>query len=73
MISNEITSPWIIIYDDVRQIAEMYSGYEMRHFDLTYSAINKGTASELMILSDIDSCPSQKLLDDSGIRINLRT
>lgn len=72
VISNEIASPWIITYDDVNQIAEMYAGYEMRHFDLTYSAANKGTASELMIFSDIGGCPSQKQLDDNRIKINLR-
>lgn len=71
-ITNEITSPWIITYDDVDQIAEMYSSYEMRHFDLTYSAANKGTASELMIFSNIESCPTQRQLDDNKIKINLR-
>ena len=30
----------------------------MRRFDLTYSAANKGTASELMIFSDIEFCPT---------------
>lgn len=73
VITREITSPWIITYDDVTPIAEMYSGYEMRHFDLTYSAANKGTASELMIFSDIRSCPTQEQLNDSKIKINLRT
>lgn len=73
VITNEITSPWIITYDDVSQIAEMYSGYEMRRFDLTYSAANKGTASELMFFSDIVSCPTQWQLENSRIKINLRT
>lgn len=72
VITNEIASPWIITYDDVSQIAKMYSDYEMRHFDLTYSAANKGTASELMIFSDIASCPTQRQLDDNRIKINLR-
>ena len=72
VITQEITAPWIITYDDVRQPAEMYRGYEMRQFDLTYSAANKGTASELMIFSDIKSCPTQKQLSDNKIRINVR-
>lgn len=50
----------------------MYSDYEIRRFDLTYSAANKGIASELMIFSDIESCPTQKQLDDNRIKINLR-
>lgn len=72
VISESIKSPWIITYDDVCEIAKMYSAYEMRHFDLTYSAANKGTASELMFFSDIEFCPSQKQLDDNKIKINLR-
>lgn len=72
VITNEITSPWIITYDDVSQIAEMYSDYEIRHFDLTYSAANKGIASELMFFSDIACCPTKRQLDDNGIKINFR-
>lgn len=72
VITNEITSHWIITYDDVSQIAEMYSDYEIRHFDLTYSAANKGIASELMFFSDIACCPTKRQLDDNGIKINFR-
>lgn len=72
IITQEVAAPWIITYDDVGQIAEMYRDYEMRRFDLTYSAANKGTASELMIFSDIRSCPTPKQLTDNRIRINLR-
>ena len=72
VITQEVAAPWIITYDDVSQIAEMYRDYETRRFDLTYSAANKGTASELMIFSDIRSCPTQKQLTDNRIRINLR-
>ena len=72
VIAKEVTSPWIITYDDVGQIAEMYCDYETRRFDLTYSVANKGIASELMIFSDIKCCPTQKQLTDNRIRINLR-
>lgn len=72
VITQEVTAPWIITYDDVGQIAEMYRDYEIRRFDLTYSAANKGTASELMIFSDMRSCPTPKQLADNIIRINLR-
>ncbi len=72
VIVHEINVPWIITYDDVEKIAELYAGFEMRRFDLTYSAANKGTASELMIFSDIYSCPTQKQLTDNKITINLR-
>lgn len=72
VITQEVVAPWIITYDDVSQISEMYRDYETRRFDLTYSAANKGTASELMIFSDIRSCPTPKQLTDHQIRINLR-
>ena len=72
IISQEITTPWIMTYDDVDEIAQIYADFEMRRFDLTYSAANKGTASELMIFSDIRSCPSPNQLQDHKITINLR-
>ena len=72
VIAQEIAAPWIITYDDVEEIASLYADVAMRRFDLTYSAANKGTASELMIFSDIHSCPTQKQLDDNKITINLR-
>lgn len=72
VIVNEINAPWITTYDDVEEIAGLYKGFAMRRFDLTYSAANKGTASELMIFSDIGSCPTAKQLFDNKIKINLR-
>ena len=72
VITKEIAMPWIITYDDVERIAEMYVNHTMRHFDLTYSAANKGRASELMIFSDMVSCPTQEQLDDNRIKINFR-
>lgn len=72
IISQRVDSPWLITYDDVPEIAEIYSGYEVRRFDLTYSAANKGTASELMIFSDVICCPTQGQLQENKIKINLR-
>ena len=72
VIVQEIDAPWIITYDDVDEIANLYRDYEIRRFDLTYSAANKGKASELMIFSDINNCPTQQQLDKHGVTINLR-
>ena len=72
VIVQEITAPWITTYDDVEEIANLYTGFAMRRFDLIYSVANKGTASELMIFSDIHSCPIPKQLADNKITINLR-
>lgn len=73
VIVGEITAPWIMTYDDVEEIAELYRGFGSRRFDLTYSAANKGIASELMIFSDIRCCPTAEQLSRSKIAINLRT
>lgn len=73
VITKEIDMPWIITYDDVSQVAEMYVNYEMRHFDLIYSAANKGMASEMMIFSNIVKCPTNRQLYNNKIKINLRT
>ena len=71
-IKNSINDPWIITYDDVSEISSLYSDYSMRKFDLTYSAANKGKASEIMIFSDEDCCPSDTQLTNRKITINLR-
>lgn len=72
VIAQEIVAPWIITYDDVDEIASLYADFATRRFDLIYSAANKGTASELMIFSNIHSCPTQEKLADNKITINLR-
>ena len=73
VITNELHVPWIITYDDVDAICELYHSYAIRKFDLTYSAANKGTASELMIFSDIGFCPTSEQMSTQKININLRT
>lgn len=72
MITTEITAPWIITYDDVEEVAEFYREFDLRHFDLTYSAANKGTASELIIFSNMQFCPTAEQLLQNKIAINLR-
>lgn len=69
---HKITTPWIETYDNVKEIADLYNDTAMRRFDLTYSVANKGTATELMLFSDIRSCPTQEQLMDNKIVINLR-
>lgn len=72
VIIHEINAPWIITYDDVNAISELYRDYAIRKFDLTYSAANKGTASELMIFSDIGFCPTFEQMSTQKININFR-
>ena len=71
-ISREITSPWLITYDDVDAIRELYKDYLIKKFDLRYSVANKGVASELMIFSDAIYFPTESQLVNNNIGINLR-
>lgn len=43
---------WILTYDDISLIRDLYRERYLTTFELNYSAQNKGKASELMILSD---------------------
>ncbi|MGC7871810.1 DNA adenine methylase [Desulfosporosinus sp. SYSU MS00001] len=72
VITQKITAPWIITYDDVKAICDLYSAYDIRKFDLTYSAANKGIASELMIFSNTLFCPTEKQMIEKGIQLNFR-
>lgn len=72
IITKEIFVPWIITYDNVSEIEDLYKDFTIQKFDLTYSVANKGTASELMILSNMKWCPTKKQLIDNKININLR-
>ena len=54
------------------EIASIYANYELRRFDLRYSAAKKRTASEIIIFSNINMTPDKESLEDRKICINLR-
>lgn len=70
-ISQNLTCPWLITYDNVENISTLYRQYYCKKYDLIYSLANKGKASEIMIFSDQALCPTQNELDHSSVRINL--
>lgn len=72
MISKMVECDWVITYDDVPQIADIYSTHIVKRFDLNYSAAVKRKASEIIIFKRKEIIPSKKILEDNGIRINLR-
>lgn len=51
-ISNIQNHKWIVTYDNVEQIANLYSQYRMTNYSLTYTAEKKYSGSELMVFSD---------------------
>ena len=69
---RDIDCPWIVTYDDVQEIRNMYAQYSCRRYDLVYSVANNGTNSELMFLSNVSMWPSDNELKKHKIRINLR-
>ncbi len=72
VVVDSIKFPWIMTYDDVEAIEELYSNFNIKRFDLTYSVANKGRASELMIFSNPKFCPTESQLRKNKININLR-
>ena len=63
---------WMVTYDDVPQINELYSQFTSKKFDLSYSLANKSTKSEVMFLCNPDLWPTIEELQQNNIHINLR-
>lgn len=72
MISNNVNCDWVITYDDVQEIADIYRNYHLLRFDLNYSAGVKRKASEIIIFSNQMLFPSNECLEKNNIYINLR-
>ena len=69
---SELNYPWLVTYDDVPEIREIYSSYAGKRYDLTYSLANNGKKSELMFLGYNALWPSEAELNERRITINLR-
>lgn len=72
VINELVNCDWVITYDDVPQIASIYSQHILRRFDLNYSVAVKRKASEIIIFKECDMIPSEEELLDEKICINLR-
>lgn len=71
-IRQHINCDWIITYDDVKEIEEIYKDYQLYLYDLNYSVSTKCKASELMIFGNDIVLPTNEMLLKEKIRINLR-
>ena len=71
-ILGQIGCHWLLTYDDVPEIRGLYAEREIRHFDLNYSAANKGKASEIIVCSDIRLLPSEDEMKFAKIKLNIR-
>lgn len=72
MINKQVKCDWVITYDDVQEIVNIYQNYILRKFDLNYSAAVKRKANEIIIFKCLDMMPNVKQLEERGIFINLR-
>lgn len=51
-IISELSKPWILTYDNTNEIKEIYNKHRQYTFNLNYSAAEKKTGTELLIISD---------------------
>ena len=71
LISEKVNCDWIITYDDVPEIEKIYSGYNLRRFELNYSVAKKRKANEIIIFNGENKIPDNSLLEKQKICINL--
>lgn len=72
MINSQVNCDWVITYDDVQDIADIYQNHNLKRLDLNYSAGVKRKASEIIIFSNVNMIPDKKSLEEKKICINLR-
>lgn len=72
-IYNEITEiqnqHWVVTYDHVDFIANLYKDYRMFDYNLNYSASTVGKGLEYMIFSNNTNIPNHKLIEASANEI----
>lgn len=71
-IRQHINCDWIITYDGVKEIEEIYKDYQLYLYDLNYSVSAKCKASELMIFRNEILPPTDEMLVQAKVKINLR-
>ena len=52
LVRENIRQPWIMTYDSVEEISELYSEYRQTRYFLNYSVSNKYKGQEILIYSD---------------------
>jgi DNA adenine methylase len=67
---KQIKCPWIVTYDNVKEIRDIYSNYSCWKFDLVYGVANSGLNSEILYISDENLLPNEG--ERTLIKINLR-
>ncbi|WHH58268.1 DNA adenine methylase [Petroclostridium sp. X23] len=52
LIRKTLRQPWIVTYDNVEEISQLYSGYYQTKYSLNYSVNNKYKGQEILICGD---------------------
>lgn len=72
MIQCHVRCNWIITYDDAPEIVDIYTGHNIKRFDLNYSVSKKRVASEIIIFPERLVWPTKDEMEEKGVKINLR-
>lgn len=71
MIRHQVPCDWVVTYDNVQEIADIYKKYTVKKIELNYSAAVKRKASEIIIFKRQDMIPTEEQMHKSGIRLKL--
>jgi len=57
---SRLNAPWIVSYDDVSEIRDLYRGASSRRFELLHTARSLRTGKEVLFFSQELKIPKQK-------------
>ena len=72
IIRERVNCDWVITYDDVPEIEEIYKDYAMKKISLNYSAANRRQADELIIFKKKSLIPNAESIEENKISIKVR-
>ena len=65
----QVPFTWMITYDNVQEIEDLYKNQSLKRFDINYSAANSGKKSEIIALSH-NFWPDETTLE--ALEMNIR-
>ncbi len=67
LIRTDVLQDWIVSYDDVAEIRDIYDDYPSRTFSLDYSLANNGKGREIMYFKTREMMPTSEELASVGM------
>lgn len=71
MVNSQVNCDWVITYDDVTAIADIYRNHILKRIDLNYSAATKRKACEIIIFKRRSMIPTVNQMEQRNIYMNL--